>query len=123
MSRRSGPGCRPGCSPIWRLRRRTSRCFTRQWRITDRDRVAGLAQALNDDKDGRQAFERLRSLVDEVRLTPVDGQLAVELRGDLAAILKISGSGIQATETAQKNALQIKMVAGAGFDRELSCQC
>ncbi|MEQ1713185.1 MAG: recombinase family protein, partial [Hyphomicrobium sp.] len=49
-----------------------------------RDRVAALAQALYDDQAGRQAFERLRSLVEEVRLTPVDGRLAIELRGDLA---------------------------------------
>ena len=88
---------------------------------TYRDRVAGLAQALYDDQAGRQAFERLRSLVEEVRLLPVDGRLVVELRGDLAEILRISASGAQASESAQKKALQIKVVAGARNMSTMSC--
>lgn len=82
-----------------------------------------MASALYDEKDGRQAFERLRSLIQEVRLTPVDGQLAIELRGDLAEILKVGAGSAQVSETAEKSLLQIKVVAGAGFDRELSCWC
>ena len=84
--------------------------------VSYRDRVAALATALYDEKDGRKAFERLRSVVEEVRLTPVEGQLVIELRGDLAEILKIGASGAQGAESAQKNALQIKVVAGAGFE-------
>ncbi len=81
-----------------------------------RDRVAALAEALYDEQNGRQAFERLRSLIEEVRLTPVDGELAVELRGDLGEILQIAGRDGQVAETAEKNALQIKLVAGVGFE-------
>ncbi len=84
--------------------------------VAYRDRVAALASALYDEKDGRQAFERLRSVIEEVRLMPVEGQLAIELRGDLAEILKIGAVSVQGAETTQKNALQIKMVAGAGFE-------
>ena len=57
--------------------------------------------------------ERLRSVIEEVRLTPVEGQLAIELRGDLAEILKIGAASTQGSEIAKKNALQIKVVAGA----------
>ncbi len=85
--------------------------------VSYRDRVAALASALYDEQDGRQAFERLRSLIEEVRLTPVDGQLAIELRGDLAEILKIGAVGAQGAEIARKNALQIKVVAGARNSR------
>ena len=85
--------------------------------------MAALASALYDEKDGRQAFERLRSVIEEVRLMPVEGQLAIELRGDLAEILKIGAASAQGSEAAKKNALQIKVVAGAGFDRELKCVC
>ena len=81
--------------------------------IAYRQRVAALAQALYDEEFGRQAFERLRAVVDAVILMPVDGQLAIELRGELAGILRVAGKEEQATELAQKNALQIKLVAGA----------
>jgi hypothetical protein len=84
--------------------------------ITYRDRVANLALALYDEQDGRQAFERLRSVIEEVRLTPVNGELAIELRGDLAEILKIGALGHQGADTAGKSSLQIKVVAGRGFE-------
>ncbi|MGD9804340.1 MAG: hypothetical protein AB7E81_22365 [Hyphomicrobiaceae bacterium] len=85
--------------------------------------IANLAQALYDEQDGRQAFERLRSVIEEVRLTPAEGELAIDLKGDLAEILKIGASAAQDAESAAKNALQIKVVAGACFDRDLSCWC
>ncbi len=91
--------------------------------IVYRDRVAALAEALYDEQDGREAFERLRSVIEKVRLMPVEGQLAIELRRDLAEILRIGASNAQGSESAQKNALQIKVVAGAGFDRDLKCRC
>jgi hypothetical protein len=46
-----------------------------------------FTQALYDERVGRQAFERIRSVIEEIRLTPEDGKLAIELRGDLAEIL------------------------------------
>ncbi len=84
--------------------------------VVYRDSVAALASALYDDREGRQAFERIRSMIEEVRLTPVEGELAVELRGDLAGVLKTAGRANQAPDIAKENALQIKMVAGAGFE-------
>ena len=40
-----------------------------------------------------QAFERLRALIEAVVLTPEEGELAIHLRGDLAAMLTISQEG------------------------------
>jgi hypothetical protein len=68
---------------------------------------------LYDEEFGRQAFERLRAVVEAVVLTPVESQLSIELRGELAGILRVAQDGEQASELAQKNALQIKVVAGA----------
>ena len=57
----------------------------------------------------------IRSLIERVRLTPVDGQLEIELKGDLAGILAISDAA-QTTSERDGKALQIKVVAGAGFE-------
>ena len=84
--------------------------------VAYRQRVAALAQALYDEEFGRQAFERLRAVVEAVVLTPVDGQLTIELRGALTGILRVAEKEVQHVDIAQKNALQIKMVAGAGFE-------
>ncbi len=83
--------------------------------IAYRERVAALAQALYDEEFGREAFERLRAMVEVVVLTPMDGHLAIELRGELAGILRVAENDEQLTDLAQKNSLQIKVVAGAGL--------
>jgi site-specific DNA recombinase len=50
-------------------------------------KVARLEEALNDPGTRAEAAEALRGLIDENRLTPVDGVLAAELYGELGAIL------------------------------------
>ena len=57
-----------------------------------RELVTALHVALGDDDyEGRTAAaERLRSLVDKIVLTPVDGKLAIDVHGDLAGILAIA---------------------------------
>jgi len=52
-------------------------------------------------------------LIDAVILMPVDGELEIELRGDLASILALSKTGKNKAFSATEKALQIKMVAGA----------
>ncbi|MET4899036.1 hypothetical protein RN629_18280 [Sphingomonadaceae bacterium jetA1] len=42
------------------------------------------------DHNRAEAAERLRSLVEEVRLVPESGELAIVLRGDLAAMLRFA---------------------------------
>src|SRR5216683_5489824 len=74
-----------------------------------------LHEALLDGTTRDEAFELIRSLIDEICLVPEDGQLRVELRGELAGILALAADsrkpgGLSATGLAQ----QIKMVAGTG---------
>jgi site-specific DNA recombinase len=57
-----------------------------------REQVAAPHVALGED-DGEgfsAAAERLRTLVDKIVLTPVDGRLAIDVHGDLAVILAIA---------------------------------
>ena len=50
-------------------------------------KVNGLREALNEDGAREEAAEILRGLIDEIRLHPIDGQLQIELIGDLATLL------------------------------------
>jgi hypothetical protein len=47
-------------------------------------------EALRDDGTRDEAFELIRSLIDEIRLVPEDNQLRLELRGELAGILALA---------------------------------
>jgi site-specific DNA recombinase len=82
-----------------------------------RQRVGRLHEALQDPATRDDAFELIRSLIEEIRLIPEDGELRVELHGALAGILALSAvakkpGGRDATGLAE----QIKMVAGVGFE-------
>jgi site-specific DNA recombinase len=57
-----------------------------------REQVAALHVALGagEEEDRTEAAERLRSLVSKIVLTPEEGQLAVDVHGDLAGILAIA---------------------------------
>ena len=50
-------------------------------------KVAELRAALNQDASRYEAAAILRTLVDEIRLHPIDGELQIELIGDLATLL------------------------------------
>lgn len=50
-------------------------------------KVNGLREALNEVGAREEAAEILRGLIDEIRLHPIDGQLQIELIGDLATLL------------------------------------
>jgi site-specific DNA recombinase len=52
-----------------------------------REKVEQLAAAFEDEALRAQALERLRALIEAVVLTPEDGDLAIDLRGELAAML------------------------------------
>lgn len=79
-----------------------------------RQRVEHLHEALHDDAVRDEAFELIRSLIEEIRLVPKDGQLQVELRGELAGILALAADSRKpGSHSATGLAQQIKMVAGA----------
>ncbi|WP_183267562.1 recombinase family protein [Acidocella aromatica] len=86
-----------------------------------REKVAALHEALADPATKDEAFNIIRTLIDEVRLVPEDGQLRVEIRGALAGILALS---VQNDKTARVHpdgsvsvlVEQMKLVAGARFE-------
>jgi hypothetical protein len=48
------------------------------------------AEALRDDGTRSEAFELIRSLIDQIRLVPEDRKLRIELCGELAGILALA---------------------------------
>ena len=63
-----------------------------------REKVAALHEALADPATKDEAFTIIRTLIDEVRLVPENGELRVELRGALAGILALGSTN---TKTAR----------------------
>ena len=77
-----------------------------------REKVAGLAGALNAEATRAEAAEIIRSLIDEIRLIPDQGALVIELVGALAGILALA----QKRPRSGTAGAQLTMVAGAGFE-------
>ena len=82
-----------------------------------RRKVEELHNALRAE-DAGPARELIRGLVEAIVLAPEDGRLTVEVRGELAAILRLSGPPKEKAPAGSPELLaeQIKMVAGAGFE-------
>jgi len=90
-----------------------------------RERVAALHEALADPRTKDEAFSIIRTLIDEVRLVPEDGQLRVEIRGALAGILALAAQNNKTVRVGTDGSVsvlceQIKMVAGARNHRQLT---
>ena len=83
-----------------------------------RQKVAALGASQADPVLKDEAAEIIRSLVETITLTPVGDTLAVELHGELASILSLCTASRQhkASPDYSGEALQIKMVAGTGFE-------
>jgi site-specific DNA recombinase len=78
-----------------------------------RQQVEQLHGALRDPATREEAFELIRSLIDEIRLVPEEGELRVELKGELAGILALAADSKKPGHlSAAGLAEQIKMVAG-----------
>ena len=87
-----------------------------------RQKVAALHEALDDPRSRDEAFGTIRSLIDEIRLVPENGELRIEFKGELGGILSLceasdarkpghEGRAVAAAE-------QIKMVAGTRNRRD-----
>ena len=74
-----------------------------------------MAQALERSETRVEATEALRGLIDAIILTPTDGALRIELKGNLAAMLSAATNAKRSPEPGDLS-LQVDMVAGAGFE-------
>jgi site-specific DNA recombinase len=85
-------------------------------------KVANLAEALNDADTKAEAADLLRSLIDRIILRPEEGAPgghAIELFGELGAILSLCGNGKGTNAKAHAVGVghkQVTMVAGTGFE-------
>ena len=77
-----------------------------------RSKVEELASALQREDTRLEASEMLRGLIDSIVLTPEKGQLRIELRGNLAAMLTAARDTKRSPDTGDLM-VQIKLVAGA----------
>jgi site-specific DNA recombinase len=75
-----------------------------------RAEIAELRDALTEDRCDPEAREAVRKMVEEVRLTPKEGILAIDVKGNLAAMLAAASP---ATEDWER---QLTLVAGGGFE-------
>nr|WP_025829194.1 recombinase family protein [Acetobacter persici] len=80
-------------------------------------RIASLYESLQAEETKTEAAERLRTLVSQITLQPADGELAIILRGDLAAILQFAAHKKNATVHPDSGVLdafvsQVSLVAG-----------
>ena len=80
-----------------------------------RQKVTTLAQALECPETRTEATEALRGLVDAIVMTPEEGQLRIELKGNPAAMLDATVQSERSPETGDLS-LQVSMVAGARFE-------
>jgi site-specific DNA recombinase len=77
-----------------------------------RSKVEELAAALQREDTRLEASEMLRGLIEAIVLTPQDGQLRIELRGNLAAMLAAAQQTKRSPETGDLF-VPIQLVAGA----------
>jgi hypothetical protein len=75
-------------------------------------KVTTLAQALECSETRKEATEALRGLIDAIVLMPNQGELQIELKGNLAAMLGATVQSKRSPETGDLS-LQVSMVAGA----------
>ena len=76
-----------------------------------RQKIDKLHETLNHEDIQSEASETIRGLIDEIRLSPDDGNLKIELYGDLAGMFALANN----SPASENEGLQVTMVAGAGF--------
>ena len=79
-----------------------------------RRKVEKLTQALNKEEQRSEAAEMLRSMIQTIRLVPEDGQLTIELVGELAGVLALTNE--KTPRLVGPGGRRLMLVAGAGFE-------
>ena len=79
-----------------------------------REEVTELREALEEDRCDAEARQAVRNMVEEIRLTPRDGVLSIDVKGNLAAMLAAASQ----TNDWQR---QIALVAGRATSGTRSC--
>ena len=91
------------------------RCCTRAWPTSTGRRSRTSPRRCSAKTPALEASEMLRGLIDAIVLTPEKGQLRIELRGNLAAMLTAAQKTKRSPETGDL-LVPVQLVAGAGFE-------
>jgi len=78
-----------------------------------RTKVANLIQALNSPDTVTEAAEVIRGLIEAIRLVPEEGDLKIELYGELAALISLGEEHKRKHPGGDTSGVQITLVAGA----------
>ena len=78
-----------------------------------RRKVSEIETLLAEPASRDKAMQTIRSLIDRIVLTPVAGELQIELMGELAAILTLCQDSKKPAARVRDGLEQIKLVAGA----------
>ena len=86
-----------------------------------RQKIATLHESLQNEVSRTQTVEAIRSLITRIRLIPENGELAIFLEGDLAAMLGFASNRKNVMRhpdagVLKKFLVQGTLVAGAGFE-------
>ena len=81
-----------------------------------KEKIANLVQALNNPNTLIEANTAIRQLIERVQLIPVNGELKIELYGELAALLKLGTEPKDEHPQAESEGVQLTLVAGVGFE-------
>ena len=81
-----------------------------------KEKIANLVRSLNDPNTLIEANTAIRQLIERVQLVPENGELKIELYGELGALLKLATEPKNEHPQAESEGVQITMVAGAGFE-------
>jgi hypothetical protein len=78
-------------------------------------KVTSVAQALEHPETRTEASEALRGLIDAIVLTPNQGELQIELKGNLAAMLGAAQNAKRSPETGDLS-LQVGWLRGGDLN-------
>ena len=81
-----------------------------------RGKIERLLNAFEAESGRSEAQEIIRSLIDAVVMTPVNGVLHAEVKGDLATMLVLAAETKKTPKADAFEVQQVKLVAGTGFE-------
>ena len=83
-----------------------------------RKEISKLMGLLDDPENRLEAIVLIRGLIEKIVLNPIEGtkELAVDLHGDLAGVLKMASNKDKPLIELETMADQVKLVAGVGFE-------
>ena len=80
-----------------------------------REKVGSLCRALDSEESRAGAVDAIRALIETILLEPDGDKLKITLKGDLAGMLSAARDSKRSPDTGDL-LVQIKLVAGAGFE-------